>query len=437
MCSYVSIARNLAASFVAGQFESDAIVERGAQLLGRRWRWLRPLAIRVIEKFSKGPRPSHASVVQFILRDHGFIRAYEKHNLQLIDLIGEATEMSPIKKAQPWTVPIINNIAELADWLGITMGHLEWFADLNSLEYKCNRGRLRHYHYRPLAKRFGSVRLIEAPKARLKEIQRKILSGLLDQIPAHEAAHGFQRKRSVKTFAACHVGKSVVLRMDLHDFFPSITLSRVRAVFRSTGYHESVSDLLAGLCTNCAPLDVWENLVPSGPGRQSIMLYSQPHLPQGAPTSPALANLIAYRLDCRLSALAHSAGAVYTRYADDCAFSGGPEFFRIVKRFACHVGAVVMDEGFSVNFRKTRIMREGVRQKLAGLVVNEKTNFPRADYDRLKATLVNSIKHGPESQNRTQHRDFRAHLLGRISFIEMLNPNRGRKLRQLFQGIAW
>ena len=346
--------------------------------------------------------------------------------------------MCPIKHAEQWEVPEICSIADLADWLGITIGQLEWFADLRSLEYKCNQGRLRHYHYRPLAKRFGRVRLVEAPKPRLKEIQRHILIGILNHIPAHDAAHGFRRGRSVKTFASHHTGKKVVLRLDLHDFFPSVSLSRAQALFRSAGYPEAVSDLLAGLCTNCAPFDAWDNVpVPNWQMRETIWLYAQPHLPQGAPTSPALANLCAYRLDCRLSALARSAGAVYTRYADDLAFSGGRDFERAVKRFHIHASAAVMEEGFSVHHRKTRIMRQGVRQRLAGIVVNEDTNFPRVDYDRLKATLMNSVRHGPESQNRTGHDDFRAHLNGRVAFVEMLNPSRGKRLRQLFDSIEW
>ncbi len=95
-----------------------------------------------------------------------------------------------------------------------------------------------------------------------------------------------------------------------------------------------------------------------------------------------------------------------------------------------------MEEGFVVHHRKTRIMRQGVRQQLAGIVVNARTNVSRVDYERLKATLVNSIRHGPQSQNRAEHHDFRAHLSGRISFVEMINPARGEKLRQLFVQIS-
>jgi RNA-directed DNA polymerase len=167
------------------------------------------------------------------------------------------------------------------------------------------------------------------------------------------------------------------------------------------------------------------------------MFHTRPHLPQGAPTSPALANVCAFRADCRLTGLARSAGAEYTRYADDLAFSGGEEFARGIERFSTHVAAVLFEEGFTVNHRKTRIMRQGVRQRLAGLVVNQRMNVMRSDFDRLKATLNNCVRLGAESQNRAAHAHFRAHLIGRIGWVESINPAKGQRLRALFDQIAW
>jgi RNA-directed DNA polymerase len=133
------------------------------------------------------------------------------------------------------------------------------------------------------------------------------------------------------------------------------------------GSRESVADLLGGVCTNAVPRHVWS----SHPRLyEACMLHTRPHLPQGAPTSPALANVCAFRVDCRLSGLARSAGAEYTRYADDLAFSGKEEFARGIRRFSTHVAAVLLEEGFTVNHRKTRFQRQGGRQRLAGLVVN-------------------------------------------------------------------
>jgi RNA-directed DNA polymerase len=166
-------------------------------------------------------------------------------------------------------------------------------------------------------------------------------------------------------------------------------------------------------------------------------MYARPHLPQGSPTSPALANLCSYRLDCRLAGLAASAAARYTRYADDLAFSGNEEFESRVEQFSTHVAAILMEEGFAVHHRKTRIMRQGVRQRLAGLVTNRRPNIVRKDFDLLKATLTNCVRRGPETQNRDAHPQFRLHLEGRVSFVEMINPKKGARLRKVFDEIKW
>jgi hypothetical protein len=329
---------------------------------------------------------------------------------------------------------------ELAEWLSLSATELEWFADLKALGYKLRNSKLQHYRYRILPKRSGGIRLTECPKPRLKELQRRILYGILDRIPVHGAVHGFVKRRSIATFAAPHTGKLALLRLDLQDFFPAFPAARVHALFRTLGYPEKVAELLGGICTNAVPRSVWNSRLPEIGVRQwsnARALYASPHLPQGAPTSPALANLMAYRLDCRLSGLAKSAGAVYTRYADDLAFSGGEEFARAVERFAAHAAAIALEEGFSVNHRKTRIMRQGVRQQIAGTVVNQKVNLRRRDLDLLEAILTNCVRLGPESQNRAAVPNFRAHLEGRIGFVSMISRAKGQRLRELFDAIEW
>ena len=250
MHSDADIAATLSAAFVAGAFEIDGLVARGSTLFGRRWRWLRPLARRVCKAFGGGPRPRQIAVARFLLADRVLLRACEKYDLELKQLVAAPATMSPVTAAASWNVPAIRTAGELADWLGTTLGELDWFADRRSWEAKRNAGRLRHYHYRVLAKRFGSIRLIEAPKPRLKEIQRHILDGILERIPLHDAAHGFRLGRSIRTFAAPHVGRRVVLRIDLADFFPTIRVARIQALFRTIGYPDGVAQLLAGLYSN-------------------------------------------------------------------------------------------------------------------------------------------------------------------------------------------
>jgi hypothetical protein len=346
--------------------------------------------------------------------------------------------MRPVEAARSWGLPAIESAGDLADWLHLTPNELDWYADLKGL---CSRPgvnpQLGHYRYRVLQKGSGGVRLIEAPKVTMKELQHRIVTEILNSIPPHEAAHGFRKGRSIKTFAAPHVGQRVVLRMDLRDFFPSIPGVRVQAFFRMAGYPEAVADLLGGICSNSTPTEVWRQAPPGVDVREARSLYGRPHLPQGAPTSPALANLCAYRFDCRLAGLAESAGAHYTRYADDLAFSGGEDFERRVQRFSTHVAVILKEEGFEVHHRKTRIMRQGVRQYLAGLVANQSVNVIREDFDRLKAILTNCVRLGPASQNREEHPNFRAHLEGRVGFVEMINPAKGQRLRRILQRIAW
>jgi RNA-directed DNA polymerase len=424
MADLRTLTKVLARCFLAGAPSTDQMVAHSAAALGKRWRWLRPLASRCLKRFGT-LAPLHCrDVVAFLLDDPGFYRARFKYGGQL----DVHSDLPVVRPKTGWQVPAITSPGDLAQWLGIDSAELAWFADLKGLAYKrSDCPRLAHYHYRALTKDAGRIRVIEAPKPRLKEIQRRILAEILEGIPPHPAAQGFVKGRSIHTFAAPHAGRRVVLRMDLRDFFPSIGAARIQSVFRTAGFPEAVAGLLGGLCTNAAPRRVWSAL---GEVRN---LYRRPHLPQGAPTSPALANICMYRADCRLAGLAKSAGATYTRYADDLAFSGDAG----LERFSTVVAAILHEEGFTVHHRKTRIMRQGVRQYLAGLVTNERVNVPRPDFDRLKATLTNCVRSGPESQNRDGNAGFRAHLEGRVAFVESVNPAKGARLRKLLETIEW
>jgi RNA-directed DNA polymerase len=399
---------------------------------------VRSLAQRYVRRFEHRARPRRRDVVRFLSEDKGFQRAYREYvnELYVAEWVPEPQRMQPVAAARNWNIPAIASVGQLADWLRMDAGEVEWFADLKGLE--CVRGneRLRHYSYRVLAKQFGSVRLIEVPKPRLKEIQRRILGEILERVPAHPAAHGFVKGRSIRTFVAPHVGQRIVLKMDLQDFFPSLSGARIQAFFRAAGYPETVADLLGGICTNATPRDVWRG-IDSDSLLEARRLYSRPHLPQGAPSSPALANICAYRVDCRLSGLARSAGAAYTRYADDLAFSGDEAFERCVERFAAHVASALVEEGFRVHHRKTRIMRQSVRQGLAGLVVNQGVHGARADFDLLKAILNNCVRFGAEGQNREKHPSFREHLRGRVEFVRTIDPAKGARLCGMFERIQW
>jgi len=321
-------------------------------------------------------------------------------------------------------VPRWSRTAGVAEAVGLTPAELDWFADPGGwLRTKATP--LQHYRYRIRS----DHRLLEAPKERLREVQRRILRSVLDRVPPHAAAHGFVRGRSVHTFAAPHAGHDVVVRIDLRAFFPSVSQTRVRAVFDALGYPTPVSRVLAGLCTTATPPGVLAQLPFDAASR-----LRGAHLPQGAPTSPALANLVAYRLDRRLTGLARTHRACYTRYADDLAFSGTE---LAVDRLIHAVGRIVADEGFSVHPAKTRIMRAHRRQHLAGLVVNTRPQAARADYDDLRALLFNCARYGPDSQNRDGRPHFREYVYGRIAWVGESNESRKRSLHALAARVDW
>jgi len=432
----------LARSLLAGEQDVANVVARIKQALGKRG--LPGIARRYIAAFAGKTRPRLSDVKRFVLSDPGWLQARSAKKVAIQRWLSEPQAMQPVAAARDWQRPSITSLGELATWLRLTPGELAWFANPFADPLHRNRRRgdspLHHYTYTVLPKRSGGIRLLESPKQHLKLLQRQILNEILNNIPSHPAAHGFVRGRSIRTFTAPHAHQAVVLRMDIQDFFPSIVTARVQAFFRTAGYPDAVATALAGICTNSVPASVWT------PHRLTLgveqtfdlrKLYARRHLPQGSPASPALANLCAYRLDCRLAGLAQAAGATYTRYADDLAFSGGEEFARNPQPFADRVAAILLEEGFHAHYRKTRIMRPSVRQHLAGLVVNDHPNIPRDDYDRLKAILTNCLRHGTNSQNHKAHKDFRAHLLGRIAFVATVNPARAAKLRALFDQISW
>jgi len=331
-----------------------------------------------------------------------------------------------------WQLPVLRTPDDLAAWLDVPVNRLAW------LSHRCRKGRPEgvrqsHYHYRWLPKSSGGVRLIEAPKRELRAVQRQILTGILDRVPVPAAAHGFVRGRSIKTHAAVHAQPHVLVRIDLRDFYASVGFNRVVAIYRTIGYSREVALWLARLTTSALPTNLTgppED--PSAPWR-----YRRRHLPQGAPTSPALANLSAYWLDKRLTGLAKSFGARYSRYADDLTFSGDESLDPRLRVLIQLVEQIIRDERFHSNRQKRRVLRRHQRQIVTGVVVNDRPNVCRADFDRLKAVLHNCVQHGPASQNREQHPNFASHLRGRVAHVQQLNPVRGTKLLAVYERIDW
>jgi hypothetical protein len=329
-------------------------------------------------------------------------------------------------------LPVFHTPEELADWLGLKLSRLAW------LVHRFSRGvattpETSHYHYTWRKKRSGGVRLIESPKSHLKQAQQKILREILDQIPVHNAAHGFVHGRSILTNAEPHIGQSIVVKLDLTNFYTTVGFARVVAIFRQLGYCREAAIWLGLLTTTAVPMNI-----PFDREKLAMLVpYWRRHLPQGAPTSPALANLSALRLDRRLSGMAAAFGARYTRYADDLTLSGTDELSSGLRTLIPLVEQIIRRERFRSNRSKRQVLRSHQRQVVAGVVVNERANVARADYDRLKAILHNCVKFGPSTQNRDRIDNLAAHLRGRIAHVSQLNKARGEKLLLLFQKINW
>jgi len=432
------LVRRFALALLAGTWERAALIERSEVTFGGSLPWIAPFIDRVLANFGSSQPPMFKPLWGFVREDEGFKKAGLRHKLKIVQTIFTPTAMAA-KPGPPatWIVPKLVTEADLCAWFETSPEQLAWLADVHGRE-RTRSGRLRQYLYTWVRKRSGGVRLLEIPKSKLKSMQRRILKDILGCIPAHPAACGFVPNGSVLRFVSPHTGKRFVIRMDLKDFFTSVQISRVHALFRTVGYSENIARVLAGICTNSVPPDVlaipeWRD--------PSAALHKQkmrtPHLPQGAPTSPALANLCAYKLDVRLSALAKRFDWSYSRYADDLLFSGRKGGRAFMTQFQIWSGAIAIEESFELNMRKTRFMPPGSRQHAAGLVLNEKPNISRDDFDTLKAILHNCAKHGPASQNREQHANFRAHLLGRISYVAHIHRDRGLRLRAIFDKIKW
>ena len=334
-------------------------------------------------------------------------------------------------------VPYWPHTAALGQWLGVSDAGMWRLTRASSWQRRTHLGE-QHYRYHLLAKRSSGWRLLEVPHPYLMPLQRQVLDDLIDRIPPHEAACGYTRKRSVVDPARAHAGQAVVLKFDLQDFFTSVWASRVHALFETLGYPETVARELTALCTTATPEPVLRRMHEEGGLTWTqLQRLRDPHLPRGAPTSAAIANLCAFRLDLRLDGLALALGARYTRYADDIVLSGDSHLREVMPRIEARVGCIALGEGFSLNHRKTRCLTQGRRQTVCSIVVNQHSNLSRPEFDRLKAILHQSVMQGPAAQNREGRPHWREYLQGRVAWAAQLNPGKAQRLKRLLDQIDW
>ena len=336
---------------------------------------------------------------------------------------GLSDRRANIEKLQKLQLPLLATPAEVAKALNLPIPRLRWLA------FHSEASTVTHYVRFHVPKKSGGMRELSAPHHDLAATQQWILMHILEKIPTHDAAHGFVPGRGTMSNATPHVGRATVINLDLKDFFPSITFPRVKGIFQELGYSPAVSTVLALLCTECPRRKVEYN------GKTYHVATGLRALPQGACTSPALSNLLARRLDSRLSGIAKKLAFTYTRYADDITFSGTKEAGAKTGYLLARVRHIVADEKLTVNEDKTRVQKPNARQSVTGIVVNQRPNVPRRMRRRLRAILHHAKKEGLAKQNRQNHQNFAGWLAGMIAYTQMVSPDMGKRFRDTFAAI--
>ncbi|MFY1710462.1 RNA-directed DNA polymerase [Tritonibacter mobilis] len=256
----------------------------------------------------------------------------------------------------------------------------------------------RFYRTFTIPKRSGGVRSIDTPRPILLEIQRWVLKHILSNLGASENAHGFEQGRSIITNARAHVGNKELLKVDIENFFPSVSFNKIFEVFKKTGYPNNVCKALSRLTTKNACL------------------------PQGAPTSPTLSNLACVEMDLILNDAAEKKGLVYTRYADDMSFSGS----RIPDGMEEAISEIVSKFDFRLNKNKTCLAKEGQRKIVTGISISSgKLRLPRSYVRELRKQVHFVVNHGISAHSAViQDNDplLIDRLLGRVAFWLQVSP---------------
>ncbi len=257
---------------------------------------------------------------------------------------------------------------------------------MSHINYYCNPNHSKLYRHFNIKKKNGGQRVISAPRSKNFKYILICLNEILKSIyTPSEYAMGFTIGKSIVNNAKVHKGQNYVLNIDLKDFFPSIPQARVwgRLKTKPIGFSKEIANIIAGLCAMkdpTKPEDYKEN--------------DGFFLPQGAPTSPILTNMICDRLDRRLAGLAKRFGLRYTRYADDITFSSMHNVYNENGTFFQELIRIIEEQGFRINEKKTRLQKKSARQEVTGITVNNKLNAPRKYVGSIKNILHIWEKYG-------------------------------------------
>ena len=356
------------------------------------------------------------------------------------DVLQEAIrQTSRMRRRQP-VLPVLLTLGHLANRTRVPYEHLRGIVarDTGQPAYRTFR----------ISKRSGGSRMISVPGPQLKKVQSWLTQHVLNKVPPHAASHAFSPGSSIADCAREHAGARWLVKMDIADFFGSVTEIQVFHVFRKLGYSELVSFELARLCTT-VPITSAKHSMKSWQvrfRRSRIQFYAEKligRLPQGAPTSPMLANLVMRGADEELQSLANSHGLVYTRYSDDITFSTQATFSKdqamaVVKQSA----AILKRQGLFPNRAKTAVVHPGARRVVLGLLVDsDQPRLSRAFRDRLRQHLyyleTRGIMAHVEARGFDSAGGLYRHLRGLIDYANMVDQPYAQKQLLRLQQLPW
>lgn len=370
-----------------------------------------------------------------------FIIEAQKHNKskEYIDACVSYGKILEEKK-----LPVIFSLEHLVIQIGIESDYLRNLLGegKNNISYDYEH-KYKRYNYFKLKKRNGSFREIMAPAKDLKYIQKWILVNILEHYPLAESCKGFRKKISIYDNAKVHEHSEIILKVDLLKFYDTITEKRVYGTFKNMGYIENLAYTLAKITTAKHRLDYWVNVEKeSGEQLKQLLSEKPPILPQGAPTSPMLANIIATKMDFRLEALAKKMNFRYSRYADDLTFSiqkeGKLPSLKLISK-------IITDEGFFINKEKTKYMKKGCKQYVTGLTTTNGVNVSKKYRKEIAEHIFYCRKYGVASHLKRREKDFPKYnaisfhdwLYGHLCFIKSVNPKANKKMLEDFNKINW
>ena len=287
-------------------------------------------------------------------------------------------------------LPVIYNVDHFSKLVGVKPEYL----------YLMANGQKHFYRNFRVPKGNGKMRKISAPLPLLKGVQSFILSEILCKLSCHPCAKAYIKKHSLKDNAKFHRNQPKLLKVDIRDYFPSLRVERVYTFFVELGYSKTLSGLFASLCTLSGGL------------------------PQGAPTSPYLSNLLTTELDRQLFEYCRDNGSLrYTRYADDISISGNFEACDVISK----VYKMIEQNGLLPNKKKTHVISSNMQQNVTGIVVNKKLQVPKNYRKRIRSDIYYIRKYGIDEHIARISADsdkerYLQQLLGRISYCLQINP---------------